>query len=67
VNSPQTVTMRYPSNGWSVGRPAADSPADPAADPASNLRIGDPPAGVPAGHGGSCADAHVADSLALCR
>jgi hypothetical protein len=66
VNSSQTV-MLSPFDGWLACRPSADFPADSAADPASNLRIGDPPAGVPAGHRGLWTDAHVADSLALGR
>jgi len=64
MTSSQTVTL-CPSNGSLACRPPADSPADPAADPASNLTIGDPPAPIPAGHGGLRADAHVADSRAV--
>jgi len=66
MTSSQTVTL-WPSDGSLACRPLADSPADPAADPASNLRIGEPSAPIPAGHGGIGADAHVADSRAVMR
>jgi hypothetical protein len=54
-----------PSRGPSACKPPANSATDPAADPASTLRIGDPPAGVPASQGDSWADANVADSQAV--
>jgi hypothetical protein len=66
MTASQTVTLS-PSDGSLGYRPVADSPADPAADPASNLRTGDPPAAMPAGHGGLPADARVADSRAVVR
>jgi hypothetical protein len=45
----------------------AVSPADPVAEPAATLRIGDPPFYVLAAQGGSQADEDVGDSLAVIR
>jgi hypothetical protein len=64
MTASQTMTLSR-SDGSLGCRSVADSPADPAADPASNLRIGDPPAPIPAAHGGFRADARVADSQAV--
>jgi hypothetical protein len=45
----------------------AVSPADPVAEPAATLRIGDPAPGVLAAQGGSRANEDVGDSLAVMR
>jgi hypothetical protein len=62
-----------PTSCWSPpGRPPtspvpAVSPADPLAEPAPTLRIGDPPFYVLAAHARCQADADVGDSLAVMR
>jgi hypothetical protein len=45
----------------------AVSPADPVAEPAATLRIGDPAPSVPAAQGGSRTNEDVGDSLAVIR
>jgi hypothetical protein len=62
-----------PTSCWSphrrgLTRPIpAVSPADPVAEPAATLRIGDPPSYVLAAQGGSQTDEDVGDSLAVMR
>jgi len=64
MTSSQTVPL-WPSDGSLACRPLADSPADPAADPASNLRIGEPWTPIPAGQRAFRTHGCVADSLAV--